>query len=168
MGVRIVALVLLIVGVALAKDEALHNYLKGADVPLVGLLELNNDLTEELLGLLRAAKDPKVDADLAGRRARLRAMAAKNEQMGKLIEARQSPASGKELKLSLTRGKNRTDEALQSMQKALDGLEGLRAGGDRDTFVRLSDKASKSVEAQRIEVERAAELYKKLAVKALL
>lgn len=161
---RVLILVLVLAAVALAKDEALHAYLKGADVPLVGLLELNNDLTEELLSLLKASRDPKMAPDVAGRRARLQAMSAKNAEMGRLIDARQAPPNGKELKLTLTRAHNRTNDVLAAMQKALDRYE----GSDRASFARQTDKALKSLEAQRAEIESAAELYKKLAVKALI
>lgn len=167
-GTIALGLVLGLTLLAQAKDEALHAYLKGADVPLVGLMELHGDTTDEMMALLKASKDPKIPADIAGRRARLQALAGKNAQMVKLIDARQAPPTGKELKLSLTRAANRTDETLQEMQKALDRLEGMRSGKDPDGFTRQSARALTSLEAQRVEVEQAAELYKKLAVKALI
>lgn len=165
---RALILLLLLGAVALAKDEALHAYLKGADVPLIGLMELNSDLTDEMMALLKASQDPGAPDDVASRRARLKTMAEKNARMIGLIDARQAPPTGKDLKLSLTRAANRTDETLRDMQKALDRLEGLRSGKDPDGFKRQSARALKSLEAQRLEVEYAAELYKRLAVKALI
>lgn len=161
-------LVWLLAGAAWAKDEALQAYLKGADIPLMGLLELNVAMTDDMQSLIRVAKAPGGNAEVAARRARLKAYREKSARMGLLIAERMAPPTGQSLKVALGKAQVSTDAALDAMEKALDGFEGFKAGKGEKVFVDPSQQALHSLDAQQTAVEKAADLYKRLAVQALI
>lgn len=167
-GVMVLLLALLVVGGVRAKDEALHAYLKGADIPLMGLLELNVAMTDDMQSLIRVSKAPGGKSEVPARRARLKAYREKSARMGLLIAERMAPPTGKSLKEALGKAQARTDVALGDMEKALDGFEGFKAGKGEKAFVEPSQQALQSLASQQSAVEKAAELYKKLAVQALV